>query len=371
MAYSETDSDSEFNNKFNEVFKDVLNNKFISNLINNRNHGIDTCTDAHENSHAKPSIAAAIKAVVKAYAQNKSCNTCSADMNTGIMAEELINNLIHGKLPGKIRCRHCSNSDVILYGNARGKQRYMCKKCGRTFSALSNTLLNGTHHPEKWGIFMECMLQGLSLQASAENVKVSYVTLFYWRHKILSILKDIKPKEMKGIIELDDIYLNYSQKGQKKSFSVRDIFEKDPRVHRRSDNPYNFQGDKVCVIAAADRFSNVFSTAACIGHPRGEDVEKAVGMLISDKSTICFNHKAAYTTFLNKRHLKRCRASLYGIKFAKLYIRKCMKWIHRFMGVATSYLNNYLGWYKFLHDINFDETLDGIKRLMKVINVYN
>lgn len=338
----------------------------ISSLFNDEP---DNEADIH--THTKPSISAAIKAVIEAYAQSKSknsnINSNNFDNEIGIKSEDLISNLIHNKLSGKIRCHHCSSNDVILYGTGRGKQRYMCKTCGRTFSALTNTPLSGTHHPEKWGAYMECMLKSLTLKESARRIKVSYVSLFYWRHKILSVLKDIRPEEMKGIVELDDIYLNYSKKGQNKGFTMKDLIKRQQRVHRKSDDPFNFEGDKVCVIAAADRYSNVFSRIACIGRPTGEAVEEAVGVIISDKNQICFNHKSAYYVFLHRRHLKSCRKSLFGIKNAKLFIKKCMMWIHRFMGVATSYLNNYLGWYKFLNAINFNETLTGVKKLMEVI----
>lgn len=280
---------------------------------------------------------------------------------------ELINYIIDHKSSPKMRCRHCNSSNVILFGKARGKQRHMCKECGRTFTILTNTPLSGTHYPEKWREYIECMLKGMSLHESESKVKVSYVTLFYWRHKILSILKNIKPKEMNGIVELDDIYLNYSEKGQKKGGSHKRNFEKKERIHRKSDSFLNFEGDKVCVLAAADRFSNVFSKIACIGRLGSEEIDETVGKLISEKNQVYFKHRAAYYSFSNKRHIKRYTQSLDRIKPANSYLIKCMKWMHRFKGVATTYLNNYLGWYKFLFDINFDKTQVGARRLLEAI----
>lgn len=349
---------------------------------------IDTETDACTGTDKKASVSAAINAIIRSLMNSKNSShpetgkneaedvsfTCkNIDAVLGADAHamdtrpaDLINYLMHENLSGKIKCRHCNSSDVVLFGRGRGKQRYMCRECGRTFTGLTNTPLNGTHHPEKWAHYLECMLKSMTLQDSAREIKVSYVTLFYWRHKILSVLKDIKPQAMKGIVELDDIYMNYSKKGQSSSLNFRDFFNSQHRIHRRCDHPYNFDGDKVCVIAAVDRCSDAYSCIACIGHPMGKDIENAVGAMISAANPICFNHKSAYVSFLNKRKLKRCRLSQFNIKLARSYIRKCLVWMDRFMGVATSYLNNYLGWYKFLKDINFNETSAGLKRLMEV-----
>lgn len=44
-----------------------------------------------------------------------------------------------------------------------------------------------------WIRFIEYMIEGFSLRKSAELLhgEVTHVTLFYWRHKILSALKQI------------------------------------------------------------------------------------------------------------------------------------------------------------------------------------
>jgi len=42
-------------------------------------------------------------------------------------------------------CAHCKNENVILYGTYKGKQRYKCKTCGRTFTDFSNSPLNMSH----------------------------------------------------------------------------------------------------------------------------------------------------------------------------------------------------------------------------------
>ena len=67
------------------------------------------------------------------------------------------------------------------------------------------------------------MFKGYSLLKSAEIAGVTWVTLFYWRHKLLSALKQMDFDHFEGIVEVDETYFLYFQKGQ------RGITERKPR----------------------------------------------------------------------------------------------------------------------------------------------
>ena len=69
------------------------------------------------------------------------------------------------------------------------------------------------------------MIEGYSLRKRAKqlNGEVTYVTLFYWRHKILAALKQIPTETFQGIVEMDETYFLYSEKGK------RNIAERKPR----------------------------------------------------------------------------------------------------------------------------------------------
>ncbi|MBC8062960.1 MAG: IS1 family transposase [Clostridiaceae bacterium] len=107
-------------------------------------------------------------------------------------------------------CAHCESQNVIHYGTYNKKQRYKCKTCKKTFTDFTNSPLNMCHFPDKWPEFIKCTIKGLSLRESARLLKVSHVTLFYWRHKFLIALKTIKNTEFIGSVELADIFLAYS-----------------------------------------------------------------------------------------------------------------------------------------------------------------
>ena len=61
------------------------------------------------------------------------------------------------------------------------------------FTDLTNTALYRTRHLNCWIKFIECMIEGYSLRKSAELIgNVTQVTLFYWRHKFLTALRQLE-----------------------------------------------------------------------------------------------------------------------------------------------------------------------------------
>jgi hypothetical protein len=61
------------------------------------------------------------------------------------------------------------------------------------------------------------MIEVFSLRKCAELLhdEVSHVTLFYWRHKILAALKQIPIETFQGIVEMDETYFLFSEKGKR------------------------------------------------------------------------------------------------------------------------------------------------------------
>lgn len=120
-------------------------------------------------------------------------------------------------------CPHCVSEHVVRFCKVNGRQRYRCKNCRKTFTDTTNTVLYRTRKGDEWITFVDCMFKGYSLRKSAEIVGVTWVTLFYWRHKLLSALNQMDCDHFEGIVEVDETYFLYSQKGQ------RGITERKPR----------------------------------------------------------------------------------------------------------------------------------------------
>lgn len=143
---------------------------------------------------------------------------------------------------------------TIIDGDEVNKQRYRCKFCAATFTDLTNTALYRTRRLNKWIKFIECMIVGYSLCKSADLVKgISHVTLFYWRHKLFSALKQIETADCQGVVEMDEPNFLYSEKGQKK-IKVRKARKRGGKAKKRG-----IRKEQACVLVARDRDKNTFS----------------------------------------------------------------------------------------------------------------
>ncbi|MFO7326306.1 MAG: hypothetical protein DIU62_011385 [Pseudomonadota bacterium] len=60
------------------------------------------------------------------------------------------------------------------------------------------------------------MMEGLSLRKTARRMavmhgaSVHYVTLFYWRHKVLQRLQEVPTAQLEGVVECDEMYVRDS-----------------------------------------------------------------------------------------------------------------------------------------------------------------
>lgn len=283
------------------------------------------------------------------------------------ISSDLVHDFIKILFSRRVSCPHCSSKHIVLYGKFKGKQRYKCKTCKKTFSDLTNTPFSMSHHLDKLPGFLNCMIRSQSLRESASELNISYVTLFYWRHKILKTLKKEKPKVMKGTVELDDVYVNYSSKGQKNAI----LFNKK-RSHRKSRSYLNLNNDKICVLACLDNSSNSLCSAVCQGNLSTERVEKAIGKVINKDNIVYSKRRPAYISFFRKIHLKMWRTDITLESDARRYINSCLDWMTKFKGVATKYLNNYLRWYKIFFEMkSLNKTADVIKSILKRLRQQN
>ncbi len=154
----------------------------------------------------------------------------------------------------------------------------------KPFIDLTNTTLQRTRRPLVWVRSIECMNEGYSLRKCAEqlNDEVTYVTLFYWRYKILSALKQIPAESFQGIVEMDETYFLYSEKGK------RNITERDPRKRGGKTKYRGISKDQVCVLVARDRQKMTYNSGVLgRGLIRTTIIDEAIGGHLSDSNVLC------------------------------------------------------------------------------------
>lgn len=228
-------------------------------------------------------------------------------------------------------CPHCKNHSVVRFGKYAVKtrtgevsrQRYRCKTCRQTFNDLTNTPLQRTRRPHIWVRFIECMIEGFSLRKSAEqlNDEVTHVTLFYWRHKILSTLKQIPTEAFQDIVEIDETY------------------------------------------------SGVLGR----GRIRTTKLDEAIGSHLTESNVLCTDSLRAFSSYANSKGLAHYRfktdgkqrvKGVYHIQNVNSYHSRLKKWMERFNGVATKYLQNYLAWFRYLDSKEYENNASNKKNML-------
>ncbi|MED4727222.1 IS1595-like element ISAnmi1 family transposase [Aneurinibacillus migulanus] len=265
-------------------------------------------------------------------------------------------------------CAHCKSNSVVRFDKYNGRQRYKCKNCGKTFSDLTNSPLQGTHYPEKWIQFIDCMLKGMSLRESSKELGVHHVTLFYWRHKVLAALEQMQIEQFEGILEVDETYFLFSEKGKK------NINDRKPRKRGGVSQFRGISKEQVCVIVGRDRNKNTVSKVACLGRIEKTQVEKTIGRFISNDAILCTDGWRGYKTYAIEKGLVHYRIDtkktgyvikgLFHIQNVNNYHGRLKQWLDRFKGVASKYLNHYLAWFHFLETIEFEATKSNLKDML-------
>lgn len=284
----------------------------------------------------------------------------TASSSTGTVLHEISER----KNKNGYECPDCTSEHIVRFGKYTTivdgeevkNQRYRCKACKKTFTDLTNTVLYRTRHLNQWIKFVECMIEGYSLRKSADLIgNITHVTLFYWRHKLLSSLKKIEIPYFEGIVEMDETYFLYSEKGQ------RNIKGRKPRKRGGSAKKRGISNEQVCVLVARDRDKTTFSQILGMGRLTKDQLDKVIGHMLSSENILCTDSWRAFKTYATEKGMdiyqfksdgKIRTKGLYHIQNVNNYHRRLKGWMQRFNGVATKYLNNYLTWFQVLESIH-------------------
>ena len=108
----------------------------------------------------------------------------------------------HYTEPQPINCKFCGSTDIMKYGIRNGVQNYICKKCGRKFTAKDAPV--GMRTPtEQIGASLNMFYDGLSLSDIARHLDETYnnpinpSTVYRWiiryTSEAIRILEPLKP----------------------------------------------------------------------------------------------------------------------------------------------------------------------------------
>jgi len=239
-----------------------------------------------------------------------------------------------GKRPA---CPYCKTEDPIRWGRSHGLSRFRCRNCKRTFNALTSTPLAHLRHKDKWPVFAKTMIEGKSVRASARACGVHYTTTFRWRHRFLRIPEEKQAQVLRGIAEADETFLLRSKKGE------RDLQRRGRKRGGKAAKPGRSK-EQVCVLVARDR--------------GGATLVHVLQPVLTEDTLLCSDGHPVYKAFVAETGVVhkavngsagvRVVEKVFHIQNVNAYHSRFKTWIRRFNGVATKYLPNYLGWYRWL-----------------------
>ena len=259
--------------------------------------------------------------------------------------------------PQEIKCPLCESYDCVKNGTSKGKQRYVCRKCKKTFGMTTGTIKAYSKiTDEQWKKYIECMILGYSLRKTAKIVGVCLKISFYLRHKILDSLRASlsgdEYNRLFGSAELDECFLSESFKGNHKKSGFE--MPRKPRKRGKQSSKRGISKDKICIGTGADK-NNLIIKMICRGRASHKNLKDLYNGRIDSGTTVVTDGLSGYrklTQNMGLRHViippKKHANGAHNLQRINSLHSRFKEWVHRFHGVSTKLLPNYLGWFKFV-----------------------
>jgi transposase-like protein len=270
----------------------------------------------------------------------------------------------------KMGCPHCDSKLTKGHGNYNGRKRFRCVLCRKTFTPLTNTPISNTKYPEKWGSFVSCCVEGLSLRKISSRLDIHIATAFHWRHKLMNAYKSTQV--LSGIAEADETFFLHSEKGNKSVSQKR-----KPRKRGGKASTPGISNNQIPVIVGTDRDGNIIAGVAGNGRVSAKDIKQVFENHIDSKSTLCTDSHSSFKAFAKESHIeyiplniskgKRVVKKIYHIQNVNNSHSKIKKWMIRFNGVSSKYLQNYMNWFCLLAETK-DQKDQSEKFAQKIIH---
>jgi transposase-like protein len=278
------------------------------------------------------------------------------------------------RLPARLACPFCGEQRIRLHGQYRRKGHPPCRRfrclnphtfcdleshpmrsvCGKTFTDITRSPLNGTHYLNKWDNFLPLMAQGyLSLRETGERLGVSKSTVWYWQQRILDGMKERPPERLQGEVEADETFLHHSLKGQRGKpalgVTFEDLFGRHPRKGGRAASKRGISIEQVCVFTVLDQQGHVIARYADKGSISKEEVSAFLSPSAALIDTLRTDAARCYHVFALQHRLAhviltggRRSSGVHTIQHINAFHSHLKIWMGLFRGLSTRWLGNYL-----------------------------
>ena len=102
-------------------------------------------------------------------------------------------------------------------------------------------------------------------------------------------------------------------------------------------------------------------------------LNEAIGEHLSDSNVLCTDSWRAFSSYANTKGLAHYRfksdgkqrvKGVYHVQNVNSYHSRLKKWMDRFNGVATKYLQHYLAWFRYIDSMEYENTALNKKNML-------
>lgn len=174
-------------------------------------------------------------------------------------------------------CPYCGDVHVVKFGHRNGKQRFLCRRCERTFMHSTNTLMAKSHYGQSvWADFIRDTLCGDSLDDSSHKYGFSHQTAFNMRHKVLMALQNLtesNPVLLSGIIEFDETFVLDCYKGAR----VPEEAGRKARKHGAKAAKRGISNEYIAICTGVQRDGDAIAATVNRAKPSAEELGEIFG----------------------------------------------------------------------------------------------
>ena len=229
-----------------------------------------------------------------------------------------------------LSCKCCGSVNIKKHGIRSGRQRYVCKDCGKTFSQSTDTMTFRSRMEERqWKELLRGIIENHSMKNIAKEVGINAPNVWKNKLKICNALLSLYGEQDKftGIAESDEYYAPVSFKGKRDPDFFIKILKRMPRhnwnrmekinwlikngYHEIVDDPKlleyylasnekkkaGISSDQTCILSCIDRSGDLFLEPICISAPTKKDIQKALENRFDPDAIIVTDSKNPYPNF--------------------------------------------------------------------------
>jgi transposase-like protein len=271
----------------------------------------------------------------------------------GGLALDQASAVVQGRMAQHPGCPKCQARHVVRNGQADRLQRYKCRSCGVTFNALTGTPLARLRQRDKWLAQVYAMEEGLSIRKSAARMGVHRTTAFRWRHRFLALPRELKAYKLAGVAEADETYVLRSYKGQRRQLLAEQA--RKPRRRGGKAAKRGLSAEQVPILVLRNRAGQ--TTDYVLENANKRCVTEVLQPALAEDAVLCTDGSNMLATVARELDIEHHAVNTlrgehargaWHIQNVNAYQGRFKEWMRRFKGVATSYLPNYLGWFRAL-----------------------